>query len=452
MSGMSAAVISLACGLIGGVVLAWLGWRGLRVDDHPVCQRCGFDLFGMPQGGSKCSECGADLSVPGALVDGNRRRRGGLLLAGGSLGAIAMMALIGLAWAIVSGLNLNPYKPLWMLRADAQSRSGAVSDAALTEVNARLTASKLSDGQISSFADVALDMQGNRAIAWNVKCGDFIEAAQKTKKLSDAQWKRYAQQAPDFQITFRPRVRRGDLLAARNKEGPSRVGSGYPMLVGWCRKGVINVSGHEIRDDDVISKRQVADGKFGVEGSCWFDIAPILDKLSDGPQTVVITAGAQVFESYDATEPLGTRPIRFTGTFVLTPADEPTVKVISDPSLRAAVERAVKVKRISVEGDSLYTVYTVGGPVALSYEILMRSDGKETLIGGFTWQPNSLVLSYGNYSTFKKPMLRVADIIFRPNYEYPLKTIDIFEMWDGEIVYKEVPIQQPATAPADGGR
>lgn len=430
-----------------GAVLLRRGVRGDQIDDHPLCRHCGFDLTGRPGAAKLCSECGSDLSTTGAIRIGHRERRSRLLWAGGSLCAIAAVVLGAWVWAVLSGINLNPYKPLWILRSDAQSASGAVSDAALTEVNARLAGGKLSDAQITRFADLSLDVQADRAIAWNVKWGDFIENARKAKKLSQTQWKRYAQQAPDFQITFRPRVRRGDVLAGRNQEGPSRVGSGYPMLVGWCRKGVINVSGFEIRDDDVIGKRQLDDGKFGTEGSCWFDISPILDKLSDGPQTVVITAEAQVFDSYEATEPLGTRPIRFTGTFILTPADEPTVKVISDPSLRVAVERAVKVKRIGVERGHLYTEYSVGGPVGLSYEILMRSGGEEVKIGGFTWQPRSLVVGHGSYAILKDPPPPTADIIFRPNYQYPLKTIDIFEIWDGEIVYKDVPIILPTTAP-----
>src|SRR3954447_10809108 len=55
-------------------LLAW-SVRRRRVDDHPVCRRCGFDLTGRPAGSSGCSECGADLSRRRAIRRGNRARR-----------------------------------------------------------------------------------------------------------------------------------------------------------------------------------------------------------------------------------------------------------------------------------------------------------------------------------------------------------------------------------------
>ncbi|HYO10382.1 MAG TPA: hypothetical protein VER17_15540 [Tepidisphaeraceae bacterium] len=71
----------------GALVLLVLGMRGRRVDDHPVCRRCGFDLVGPPGGTATCSECGADLvdrrravrAIAGTSGDrpaGNPRRAG----------------------------------------------------------------------------------------------------------------------------------------------------------------------------------------------------------------------------------------------------------------------------------------------------------------------------------------------------------------------------------------
>src|SRR3954471_21620248 len=77
--------------------LAVWAWRGRRVDDHPVCRKCGFDLFGRPAGAAAvCAECGADLSRRRAMRVGNRVRRRRLmalaipllLAAGGWLGLL----------------------------------------------------------------------------------------------------------------------------------------------------------------------------------------------------------------------------------------------------------------------------------------------------------------------------------------------------------------------------
>src|SRR5688500_20138720 len=72
--------------LLAGMLFVRLGLRGKRVDDHPLCRRCGFDLFGLPEGATECSECGADLSVRWKAVRiGNRHRRGGLDAGGARL-------------------------------------------------------------------------------------------------------------------------------------------------------------------------------------------------------------------------------------------------------------------------------------------------------------------------------------------------------------------------------
>jgi hypothetical protein len=61
--------IPISCGLLFlvGLILLILGLRGRRVDDHPICRKCGFDLFGKPEGSTICSECSADLTYPHAI-------------------------------------------------------------------------------------------------------------------------------------------------------------------------------------------------------------------------------------------------------------------------------------------------------------------------------------------------------------------------------------------------
>lgn len=38
----------IAVPIIGAALTAY-ALRGRRTDDHPLCRRCGFDLFGMPE-------------------------------------------------------------------------------------------------------------------------------------------------------------------------------------------------------------------------------------------------------------------------------------------------------------------------------------------------------------------------------------------------------------------
>jgi hypothetical protein len=55
-------LVFLSGGLfIAGAALLFVGLRGRRLDDHPLCRRCGFDVFGTPEPQTACPECGADL-------------------------------------------------------------------------------------------------------------------------------------------------------------------------------------------------------------------------------------------------------------------------------------------------------------------------------------------------------------------------------------------------------
>jgi hypothetical protein len=38
----------IALPLILAIGLIAVAWRGAAIDNHPLCRRCGFDLFGKP--------------------------------------------------------------------------------------------------------------------------------------------------------------------------------------------------------------------------------------------------------------------------------------------------------------------------------------------------------------------------------------------------------------------
>ncbi len=63
----------LAVSLIG-LILFIRCWRGKRIDDHPLCRRCRYDLIGTPEPRKTCPECGTDLTDSHALVIGSRKR------------------------------------------------------------------------------------------------------------------------------------------------------------------------------------------------------------------------------------------------------------------------------------------------------------------------------------------------------------------------------------------
>lgn len=78
--------------VVAGLALVFAGLRGRRVDDHPTCRRCRYDLSGV-EGSGVCPECGAHLDDGSGVRIGNRERvtvlvcAGLLVLVGGLVGA-----------------------------------------------------------------------------------------------------------------------------------------------------------------------------------------------------------------------------------------------------------------------------------------------------------------------------------------------------------------------------
>ena len=57
---MSAALLFGFLGsMLVGAILMILGVRGKRINDHPTCRDCRFDLSGVYPGVVTCPECGA---------------------------------------------------------------------------------------------------------------------------------------------------------------------------------------------------------------------------------------------------------------------------------------------------------------------------------------------------------------------------------------------------------
>lgn len=151
-------LLSLAStALIIGIALAWWGRRGKRIDEHPVCRKCGFDLVGRPPGSDRCPECGADLGRKSAIVTGNRKPRLSVMLIGGCLAVIAVSIFSGWGWVRFHYLKESD-KPTWLVLLDAKSRNPDFRSTALWELWGRQTDGKLSPSQINAYIDVLIPL------------------------------------------------------------------------------------------------------------------------------------------------------------------------------------------------------------------------------------------------------------------------------------------------------
>jgi hypothetical protein len=165
--------LPLAGALLLGLVLVVMAWRGRRVDDHPLCRKCGYDHFGLPAESAVCPECGADRHAATATRIGHRRVRRRLLAAGLALLLPGAIGLGTVGYVVVRKVDVNQYKPVWWLLADADRGSPAAQTAAFDELHRRIKLGLLTDAQAEQMVDRVLEIQGDLARTWDERWGGF---------------------------------------------------------------------------------------------------------------------------------------------------------------------------------------------------------------------------------------------------------------------------------------
>lgn len=224
--------------LAAGVLLMALAWRGRRINDHPTCGWCRFDLSGVLPAGVTCPECGAGLKRPGSVRDGARRRMPLLGLLAGLL-ILAPAGTLGLAFfAAVTGANLHKHLPvgvlLWQSRFADRPMSRAIAD----ELHDRLTNRRLDKPQTAQVLAHVLDLQADTNRPWDDAWASLIDRVRLNGEFDEASERRYFRQAVAFTATARSRVRPGDPLPVRLKVADPRLSPNDSLMLNvWLPRG-----------------------------------------------------------------------------------------------------------------------------------------------------------------------------------------------------------------------
>lgn len=202
------------------------GWTGRRVDNHPWCRACRFDLRGRWPGAERCQECGAALDAVGAVKIGRRRRRP-TSLGLGLLLLVGCAVWIGLdVWKAAGPIDWMAYKPDWWVVRDAKSADAQRAEAALKELNARVERDAISDARFAGLVSYALELQADESATWREGWGDVIQTAWTRGSLSPDQIMQFAQRAVSLHMeTQSPMVRRWEVTRAGPRPTLLRCGS-----------------------------------------------------------------------------------------------------------------------------------------------------------------------------------------------------------------------------------
>lgn len=125
-----------------------LSLRGRRIDTHPTCRRCKFDLINLPS--TTCPECGANLEAPKAIRTGNRQRLRRLAIFSCFLLVIGVAGSGLSIYGTTRKIDWYTYKPVWWLRLDAKYGSQESVTHATNELLARNDNNKLSTSDLET--------------------------------------------------------------------------------------------------------------------------------------------------------------------------------------------------------------------------------------------------------------------------------------------------------------
>lgn len=468
-----------------------LGLRGKRLDDHPLCGRCGFDLVGSLAGSDTCPECGSCVSTPGRrglwrkppVRTGNRRRRRGVVAAAAATMVLSGVGTGALIWADSSKSGWNSFKPTWWLMLDTRTGSTATVDAALKELKARHALGQLSSAQMTALVERGIEWQASTR-TWLPTWGDLIEGEWRKDALSQKLRDSYARHAFTLTITPRAKVRRGDQVPAKVVLD-SRVGSGGLFDFN------LEIKRMALDEQSLLSELFQADGSLDAAGGSGPEMVlapehqsysiPDGRPISDGPRDAAVSLepGRHTLRtSYRASVCLRQRSGSFgwyshmriptglesssgfgrpsAGTWLaewdmtheveleVLPATAETVELVKDETLAASVKNSIQVSirdeeaKPYQEAGRRVRLSMRGAPMDVAFDVIIRGPGRE-------WYGDLVSRASGQSSTYTPdldlgPADAVYEVILKPNPDLVRRTTDITRIWGLDVVYKDIPV------------
>ena len=437
------------------VILFALGLRGRRVDDHPLCGRCRFDLSRQPATSDRCPECGADIRLAKAVVIGHRARNRRLLASGAVLLLLIVVPMIVVGIAVLRGASWRAYTPTWFELAEARNAFRGDVGAAIDELIARDTAAKLQADQQRQLADAIVQCQVNVAVPWKSTWSSWIGSKIVDGSLATGARDRYLTNLVNaLQFSVRPRVRQGDEIA-----------------LNWSKKAMRGLLPYQT--PFVIEMDPIKDRQFFIDGTLvpvgehehpyWNQIDLTQASLGQTDSKSVYDAtllmpGQHVLEWRDqmrvmsANSPTASEllvlPSDRRATIVVEPRDSPGVTLVDNESLRAKVQSALanlSIQLGSGNNSSMFFLrYAQPLPIDIAFDVVLKQDGEEIPLLKITRRTSDDPTHYGyGFSVFgsHRPKLGMGELILRPSPDAARATVDITEIFGGELHVPDVPVK-----------
>jgi|GEM_PF-2327443 len=441
-----------------GIFLIIFGRVGKRIDDHPWCRKCRFDLFGRDEGASnKCPECGSDLDKPKAVRVGQRQKRRGLILLGTFVLLLSLGGLGFKGYTDAAGVNWQHHKPVWLLMREANSTQGSTaSNKALFELRRRQDAGLLSGSEISRLVNDALKQQADLSQPWNPDWGSLIQIARSNQQVSDTQWQQYATQAvaEGYEYKVRERVDMGKEIPFKIVSNSARVGDSNLGEKLYVRRGhIVTQIGQLQMEYHGASSGVLSSGSNGSTSSV---LRMREDQsLDPGIHTADATIDVKLntANGWNAGPLLANIKINSSDTFELLTEGATSVTVTKDPAYRAAVEQSIQLDKVlnyqysskNTKQWDLQSQFDIKPrPVDIAFKIYIRIDGVETKssVGSFCVPASAQSRWHTSGSTDMDLAGKTIDVILRPSIEDAKRSVDCYNIWGEEIVFEDVVVEK----------
>ncbi len=463
---MMGVMLALAiCSLVVGGILLFLALRGRRVNNNPHCRKCRFDLIGLALDGdaARCPECGRTLRDPRAIRVGLRKKRPLL----GALGAILILvpvALVGLAIASAARPNINAYKPDFWLLIEARTASPATIPGQLSELLSRAQAGSLSGSTTTALVERALAVQADTAGGWLVNWGDILDFAAANTLLTPAQLEQYARNAPQWFVSLRQRVLEGTDWVILVLTGPGRVGNtpgGGPSFIFKASLLEVRAGEHGMKVPEEGGQAHLG---ISANGASAINLRRAVPGLGVGSHEVTTIWKLSVCADSD-TPAITTWTEERTSTIEVLPAGTHDVELVMDESLRAAIEKSLKIGRggITVEPSATpfghshasLMIECDNPPIALAFDVVLReraavvTDGsppREWKVGQINYSGNGRHM-HGVGADVQAMDVEAVDVVLRPSIDAARGTVGTYKISGLEIVLADIAVTRKVPAP-----
>lgn len=456
---MAFATLSWLILLVVAVVLFWWCVRGRRVGDEPRCKGCEYNLTGL--GSNRCPECGAtlrdDLDRPLGIVHGRRKRSPVWVTV-----AVVVLLFSGTVFvASLSRMNINwlRFAPTVWVTSSAENGTRNAMD----ELVRRYKAKTLSAEQINAVISAGLKIQAapmtHALLAqWMNLLGDIMSGGDMTIEQETS----FVENSVIFTLTPRPKIRSGEQFALR----VSHLGR-----FGNTPKLSFNLTDKEVRIGDFVYTGRGGSAGFGFVGTggggsnLWQVRDPV--NLPPGDYEVVLTVHRKV--SFGAPSSFLPLPpsyefddvLRAPITILPSDAEDP-IKTTTDPELEPEIRDSLSVEEVKIDltrdthrhldctigfGTTGFGTPAAHVPIDLSFRIIVKAGRFKEAIGS-VWcaAGNSTSFTTGLYFDDDVEFIddlvnaETVTVILQTDTEAARRTVDLMNVWDGEIQFDDVPL------------